>query len=161
MALRRIIVTLLLVSPLHIAAQEAASLSYYDGSYEEYMEYSPEELKQKYHKFSAVRNLGFSFIGVSVACLITGITLMATSDIQTWEETKAGKVRDTSGNDDTKFAVGIFLVVPAVPLAAAGITLAAIGGSKRREYKHKLVMRGIEANMSARRPAFALQFDLY
>ncbi len=142
---------------------EALPARYYD--IDEISEYSNDDLKGKYRSFTRFRNAGLSLLGISAVSLVSGIAMVSTADVRTWDETQAAKDKnpDTtfSDSDDGKMIGGILLIVATIPLSSLGITFTAIGGKKRREYLYKMRMRGLQVNMSKENVGLRLIADLY
>ena len=154
---KRVSLLLLIMLPMALSAQ------YYDM--DEITEYSDAELKAKYHHYTRFRNVGLSFLGISAVSLVSGIAMVSTADVRTWDETKAARARnpDTtfSDSDDGKMIGGIVLIVATIPFVSMGIPFTAIGGSKRREYKYKMKMRGLQVNISRKTYGLSFIADLY
>lgn len=154
----------LILIPLAAFAQHYEYIEIQDYEMEEKPEYSDTELNEKYHSFTRFRNVGLSLLGVSAVSLVSGIVMVSTADVRTWEETQKAKDinPDTtfSDKDEGKMFAGVLLIVATIPFTSTGIPITAIGGKKRREYQYKIRMRGLQVNVSKKTTGLQLIFDL-
>lgn len=127
-------------------------------------EYSPDYCKRKFKSFTRMNIVGLSCIGVAGASLVTGICLVSTADVRTWEETQAAQQinPDTTfeiTSEDRKMISGILLIVGTIPFTAAGMVLSIIGSKKRREYKRRLQFSGIQLGLSDKYTSIKVSFQ--
>jgi hypothetical protein len=156
---------LLIMLPTLTSAQHYENLPVQDYEIEEKSEYNDVELNRKYHTFTRFRNVGLSLLGISAVSLVSGIVMVSTADVVTWEETQ--KARDInpdttiSDKDAGKMITGVLLIVATIPFTSAGIPITAIGSKKRRGYKYEIRMRGLQVNISKETTGLRLIADLY
>jgi hypothetical protein len=131
--------------------------------YSDFEVYNKSELKEKIGTYNKMRIIGASLLTIGGSSLITGISLVSTADIRTFDETTAARevnpdtVFDDSG--DRKMIGGIISIIAAVPFSVVGIVLTSIGNKKHREYKTKLKMREVNVQLDNKKQSILLTFE--
>ncbi len=135
-----------------------------DYANERGLEYSDDQLQNKYRAYGTLRNIGLITVVVSAAVIGSGIYLNVNRPefLTTDEKKQARRINpDTtfrSYNAITElysflsFAIGI-------PLSGAGTTVTIFGWMKRYEYLKKLRIRGLKAGGSMSGASFSLIVD--
>ena len=134
---------LLIVLPLTVFAQREADLD----------SCSNEELQAKYRLFTGFRNIGHSVLGGSAALLAVGIVTLSTAK-------PLPSHPDTSYTDvDFRQRVsGVVMTFTGSVLPAVGFPFAIVGIKKRREYRERMRLQGIQVSLELKRASFEAAF---
>ncbi|MBN1575762.1 MAG: hypothetical protein JW913_04370 [Chitinispirillaceae bacterium] len=117
--------------------------------------YTNEELQGKFRTYSVFRNIGFTLLGISVATLVSGITLVSDAG----ELPAEGNDTTFSDKDFEQHVSGNLLIIATGLLSAIGTTFAILGACKRREYRDRMKMQGMRVGLSRERSSLEFVID--
>ena len=141
---------LLVILPLTTAAQQDADID----------SYSNEELLGKYRLYTRFRNIGLSVLGGSVLLLGTGIVLLSNA-----KPLPSGGTRDLpdSAYTDADFRqrnAGNVLIILGAAFPAIGTTFTILGARKRREYRERMYLQGVEVSIGFSMTSVKMLIDI-